>query len=58
MGTDIHISIQREAKNPYIQTSWKESARVATGDWLGQVIPWLEMLAEGKPLILVMGFDS
>lgn len=46
------------APRPYVRMSWTESARSATGDWPGQVIPWLETLAEGRPLRLVMGFDS
>lgn len=43
---------------PYVRMSWDETARSATNDWPGQVIPWLEKLAEGKPLRLVLGFDS
>lgn len=50
--------IHRLAPRPYVRTSWQESARAATGDWAGKVIPWLETLAEGKPLRLIIGFDS
>jgi hypothetical protein len=37
---------------------WPETARSATYDWPGKVIPWLEQLAAGRPLRLVIGFDS
>lgn len=46
------------AARPYVRMSWTESAREATYDWAGEVIPWLESLADGRPLRLVMGFDS
>lgn len=46
------------AQKPYVRMSWTESARSATYDWAGKVIPYLEKLADGKPLRLVMGFDS
>jgi len=46
------------AEAPYVRMAWDESARSATCDWPGQVIPWLESLAAGRPLRLLMGFDS
>jgi len=46
------------AAKPYVRMGWPETAREATGDWAGEVIPWLDTLAEGKPLRLVLGFDS
>lgn len=46
------------AKKPYVRMSWDETARSATYDWPGKVIPWLDTLAEGKPLRLILGFDS
>lgn len=45
-------------EHPYVRMSWVRSAREATGDWSTTVLPWLEKLADGKPLRLVMGFDS
>lgn len=42
----------------YVEYKWRDSARTMTNDWPGRVIPWLEDLAEGKPLRLVIGFDS
>ena len=50
--------MNRLAKDSYVRIAWQESARSATGDWPGTVIPWLEQLAEGKPLRLIIGFDS
>lgn len=50
--------MDRLAPCPHVRTSWTRTARQATNDWPGQVIPWLEGLAEGKELRLVMGFDS
>jgi hypothetical protein len=37
---------------------WMETAREATGDWAGTALPWLEEIAGGKQLRLVIGFDS
>lgn len=45
-------------EKPYVRMSWHESARAATYDWPGTIIPWLDSLADGKPLRLVIGFDS
>jgi hypothetical protein len=45
-------------KKPYVRMSWPETARSATNDWPGAVIPWLDSLSEGKPIRLVLGFDS
>lgn len=45
-------------KRPHVQLSWTETAREATNDWPGAVIPWLESLAESRRLRLVIGFDS
>lgn len=46
------------AARPYVRMSWTETAREATYNWAGEVIPWLESLADGQPLRLIMGFDS
>lgn len=46
------------APEPYVRMGWPETARAATFDWAGQIIPWLEKLAEGRPVRLVLGFDS
>lgn len=43
---------------PYVRIGWAETAREATYDWPGTVLPWLETLADGRPLRLVLGFDS
>lgn len=48
----------RLAPKPYVRTSWRSTAREATSDWPGRVLPWLRKLAEGRPLRLVLGFDS
>ena len=45
-------------KEPYVRMSWPETARSATHDWPGTVIPWLDSLAEGRALRLILGFDS
>lgn len=45
-------------KRPHVRMGWPETARSATYDWPGKVFPWLDSLAEGRPLRLVMGFDS
>lgn len=42
----------------FVRMYWQETAREATGDWPGQVIPWLEEVAAGRELRLVLGFDS
>jgi hypothetical protein len=49
-----HTLVER----PYVRMGWPETARDATGDWIGTVAPWLDELAAGRPLRLVMGFDS
>ena len=46
------------AKRPYVRMAWTETAREATNNWPGDVIPWLDSLAAGRPLRLVLGFDS
>jgi hypothetical protein len=46
------------APKPHVRVEWQESARSATYDWPGKVIPWLEQLAGGRPLRLILGFDS
>jgi hypothetical protein len=46
------------AERPHVRMSWKETAREATNDWPGKVLPWLDSLAAGRPLRLVLGFDS
>ena len=45
-------------ERPHVRMGWPMTARAATGDWPGQVIPWLETLADGKQLRLILGFDS
>ena len=64
-GRDVLTVTENEllaAKEPipfsHVRLSWKETAREGTGDWIGDVQPWLETLAEGRPLRLVFGFDS
>ncbi len=42
----------------YVRVSWKDTARDATHDWPGQVLPRLEQIAAGRPLRLVFGFDN
>jgi hypothetical protein len=42
----------------HVRIEWQETAREATGDWPGTVLPWLDALAAGQPLRLVFGFDS
>lgn len=46
------------AEKPYVHMGWPETARSATNDWAGRMLPWLESLATGRPLRLVLGFDS
>ncbi len=45
-------------KRPHVRMHWMETAREATNDYPSVVIPWLDSLADGKPLRLVIGFDS
>lgn len=45
------------APRPHVRTSWRNTAAEATG-WPEHVLPWLEKLADGRPLRLVIGFDS
>jgi hypothetical protein len=52
------LSTGRLATRPYVRAEWTESARVATRDWPGDVLPWLRELSAGRPLRLVIGFDS
>ena len=33
------------------------TARTETFDWAGEVLPWLQTLAQGRPLRLVFGFN-
>ncbi len=42
----------------HVRVTWTETARDATNDWAGEVLPWLDALAQGRPLRLVFGFDS
>lgn len=44
--------------NLYVESEWSTTAREATGDWPGQIIPILERIANGGELRLLMGFDS
>lgn len=46
------------AVHPYVRMSWQETAREATNDWPGKVLPWLESISDGHQLRLVIGFDS
>jgi hypothetical protein len=46
------------SEHPHVRMFWVESARSATYDWPGKVLPWLRKLAAGRPLRLVLGFDS
>lgn len=43
---------------PMVRMGWGETAREATGDWPGRIIPWLDSIAKGCPLRLVLSFDS
>lgn len=45
-------------ERPYVRMGWPITAKDATGDWPGEVLPWLDTLAAGRPLRLLMGFDS
>ena len=51
-------SVGQLPPRPHVRMVWPETAREATGDWPGRVFPWLDELAAGRPLRLVMGFDS
>lgn len=42
----------------HVRMTWTETAREGTRDWAGEVLPWLESVADGHPLRLVFGFDS
>jgi len=42
---------------PHVRVLWYETAAEATG-WPNEVLPWLRRLADGRPLRLVLGFDS
>lgn len=42
----------------HVAVTWTETAREGTGDWPTIVLPWLDSLAQGRPLRLVFGFDS
>lgn len=46
------------SERPHVRMGWPRTARDASYDWPGKVLPWLDTLAEGRPLRLVMGFDS
>lgn len=46
------------AERPHVRMRWIETARQATGDWPGKVLPKLHAMAAGRPLRLVLGFDS
>jgi hypothetical protein len=52
------LSGETIATKPYVRVQWMETAREATGDWAGTALPWLEEIAGGKQLRLVIGFDS
>lgn len=58
MNYTIAKSTHTLVPEPYVRIAWEESAREATYDWPGTVIPWLEQLAAGRPLRLILGFDS
>jgi hypothetical protein len=65
-GTNSPIMTELEAIhaqyeiNPrqYVRCYWSETAREATGDWAGKVLPKLMEIAAGRPLRLLVGFDS
>lgn len=46
------------AARPFVRISWVETAREATYDWPGKVIPFLEGIGKGRPVRLLLGFDS
>jgi len=46
------------APHSYVRVSWRMTARAATYNWVGEVVPWLETVAAGRPLRLIIGFDS
>ena len=54
----VAVGLVLPAIDPYVRMSWTETAREATNDWPGKVIPWLDSLSDGRPLRLVLGFDS
>lgn len=41
-----------------VRAEWQVTARAATYDWPGRILPILEQIAGGQPLRLVLGFDS
>lgn len=51
-------ALGRLPERPHVRMGWPETARQATNDWPGKVLPWLDSLAAGRPLRLVLGFDS
>lgn len=55
---DEYRATKKRAEKPYVRMGWPVTAREATWDWPGDVIPWLEKMADGRPLRLVVGFDS
>lgn len=46
------------AKQPYVKITWPQTAASATGHWWRKVGPVLKTIAAGRPLRLVLGFDS
>lgn len=50
-GINIHDGL-------HVECFWGCTAREATNDWAGQVLPVLKKIADGKPLRLLISFDS
>ncbi len=67
-GNGVHVYTPAEyeeakaactlAPRPHVRVAWTETAREATDDWPGHVIPFLEGIGNGRPVRLLLGFDS
>jgi hypothetical protein len=55
---DAHRRTENLHDSLYVETTWSETARQATNNWIGEVGPVLDRIAGRQALRLVMGFDS
>jgi|SRR5580692_1271902 hypothetical protein len=55
---DAHRRTDNLHDSLYVETTWSETARHATNNWIGEVVPVLDAIAGCGDLRLVMGFDS